>query len=598
MATSTETQGDVRWDLSPLYAGPDDPRIADDLSRASSEAAAFAERYRGRVASLSPTELREALETLEAFYQRAYRPSFFASLAFAGQTDDPKLQALLVNVRESLTETMNQIVFFDIELKTMAEEAFQALLASETLAPYHHFLRAVRKFAPHTLSEPEERLMAQMRLTGAAAWDQLYTEITSALRFPVEINGEVKQLTDAEVRALRTHPDREVRKRAFRTLGEVYSGQQQVLTFIFNTLFQDHKIVTHLRRYRDPIEPTALDNELSIEVIETLMATTEANYGLAQEYYRLKAKQLGLEGDFHYYDTLAPLTREEPHYSFDQGRDMVLEAFASFHPLARETAERFFSERKIDAFPRPGKRGGAFCAGLLPGYHPYVLTNFNHRIDDVFTLAHELGHGIHFSLAGQRQTVLNYDISTPMAEVASVFAEMLLAAHLRERAPDPTLRRIIVANMVEDAIATVFRQVMYTRWEQRAHARRAAGVATADEYSGLWMEEVHRLYGDAVQFEEIDRWFWIGVPHFVHSRFYCFSYAFGHLLTFALYQKYLEEGPGFAPRYLELLASGGKESPEVLLEGVGLGPLDRAFWQKGFDVLRRLLDEYRVAVGT
>lgn len=603
----TDEKAGMRWDLRDLYNGPADRGIDSDLAQARKLAEEFAARYRGKVASLAPSELLAALKQLEQLYTIGHKPASFASLAFSADTQNPQLQALVSRTREETTLIFNNLVFFDVELKTAKDEEFARFLAAPELAEYHHYLSLVRAFAAHTLSEPEERLFAQMRLTGAAAWSQLYTEITSNLRFPMQIGGETKELTEAEARALRSDPDRDVRKRAGESLYGVYEKNGHVLNYVFNTLFQDHKLSIDLRNYREPIEPTALENELSPALIELLMSTTEANYGIAQDYYRLKASILGIEGDFRFYDVLAPYTKEKEKYSFDQAQALVLGAFGEFDPAVRGIAEKFFVNRWIDADPRPGKRGGAFCAGLLPAYHPYVLTNYTGRLEDVFTIAHELGHAIHFYLA-RRQTVLSFDPTTPMAEVASVFGEILLADYLRQRSAAPSvsldvpghrqdsgpgLQRLILSKMIEDAIATIFRQVMYTRWEQRAHARRAASVATGDEYSGLWMEENKKLYGDAVGFGPLDRWGWIAIPHFVSYRFYCFSYAFAHLVTFALYKKYREDRQAFAPRYIELLASGGRDRPEVLLKGIGLDPYDPNFWHHGFDLLRDLVDDFR-----
>ncbi len=594
MSDAVEADKEITWSLEDLYQGPVDPQIEADLAVVDERARAFADQYRGKVTGLTPAQLLEALGRLEGIETLQYKPLGYASLAFAARTQDPQRQALIARVREWATRVSNRLVFFDVELKTAGEEEFGRFLAAPELAGYRHHLQTLRVFAPHTLSEPEERLFAQMRLTGAPAWSQLYTEVASSLLFPVEVDGEQRQLTDPEVRALRTRPDRDLRRRANEAIYTVYSANNRVLTYIFNTLFQEHKINLGLRSYSDPIEPTALSNELSPEVIELLLSTVEAHYGLAQEYYQLKAKLMGLEGDFQFYDLLAPLAREERRYDFDQARELVLEAFQRFHPTMRETAEEFFDNRWIDATPRRGKRGGAFCSGMLPAYHPYVLTNFTGRLDDVFTLAHELGHGVHFALA-RRQTPLNFSPTTPMAEVASVFGEIQLSRYLREQETDPLIRRAILSGMIEDAIATIFRQTMYTRWEQRAHARRAEGVATADEYSALWAEENGRLYGDSVKFGDLERWGWISIPHFVHYRFYCYSYAFGHLLNFALYRKYLEEGDAFIPRYLELLASGGRDRPERLLESMGLNPLESGFWEQGFQVLEGLLEEFKLS---
>ncbi len=594
MTETATPRSEITWSLEDLYQDLDDPNIEGDLARAAEMAQKFSGAYRGRVAGLSPEGLLAALRAEEEITTIAYKPAGFASLAFAAQTQDHKRQALVSRTREALTQISNEMVFFDVELKAMDEAEFDRFVHAPVLAPYHHHLRTLRAFARHTLSEPEERVVAQMRLTGAAAWAQLYTELASSLRFPIEMDGQRQELTDPEIRALRTRPDRDLRRRAGESLYRVYEANSRVLTYIFNTLYQDHKILVGMRSYSDPIEPTALSDELSPEVVEVLLSSVEANYDLVREYYRLKASLLGLESDFRYHDLLAPYEDEERRCTFEEAREMVLAAFGRFHPRMADIAEMFFTNRWIDASPRPGKRGGAFCSGLLPAYHPYVLTNFAGRIDDAFTLAHELGHAVHFYLA-RAQTPLNYSPTTPMAEVASVFGEILLARHLREQG-DPGLSRTILSSMIEDSIATIFRQVMYTRWEQRAHERRARGVATADEYCALWSEENERMYGGAVILDGLDRWGWITIPHFVHYRFYCYSYAFGHLLNFALYRKYMEMGESFAPLYMELLSSGRKDRPEVLLRDMGLNPLAPDFWETGFDVLKGLLREFREAV--
>ncbi|HEX9016525.1 MAG TPA: M3 family oligoendopeptidase [Chloroflexota bacterium] len=594
MSDTIKAEQDISWNLDDLYLGPEDPGIDADLARAGQMARDFAAAYRGRIAALAPEELLEALRREEAITTVAYKPSGYASLAFSAQTQDPKLQALVVKTREALTKISNETIFFDVELKRMDDAGFARFVDAPELATYRHHLLNLRAFAPHTLSEAEEKVVAEMRLTGSSAWSQLYTEITSSLRFPVVVEGEEKLLTDPEVRALRTRPDRDLRKHAGESLYSVYEANSRVLTYVFNTLFQDHRITIGLRSYATPIEPTTLSDELSPELVELLMSSVEAHYGLVQEYYGLKAKLLGLEGDFRYHDVLTPFKKDERAYEFSEGRGMVLSAFREFHPTMADVAGEFFEGRWIDATPRQGKRGGAFCSGLLPAYHPYVLTNFTGRLEDVFTVAHELGHGVHFSLA-RRQTPLNFSPTTPMAEVASVFGEILLAKTLREREPDPSVGRDILGSMIEDAIATIFRQVMYTRWEQKAHERRAEGVATAEEYSTLWKDENRRLYGDSVAMDDLDRWGWISIPHFVRYRFYCYSYAFGHLLVFALYRRYLEEGPVFASKYLDLLASGGSDRPEVLLSRMGLNPLDPNFWNDGFQLFEQLLDEFRLA---
>ncbi len=579
----------LRWNLADYYASPDDPKLTEDLGRSQAVAEAFAAAYRGKVGALSPAQLAKALGEAEAFLQLNYRPSIYASLLFAGQTQDEKAQALLDRVRQAGTEAMNAVKFFDIELKQLSDDAFAALLRAPELASYRHHLLALRRFAPFTLSEAEEKLAEVKSLTGRSAFVQLYTEVSSRLRVPVEVDGARKELTVAEARALRSSPDRALRRRAVDGLMGVFEGNSHVLNFCFNTLFQEHALDVQLRGYPSITEPTYLDDELSSAVVENLMSTTEQHYGLAQRYLRLKAKAMGLT-DFSSHDLLAPLGQVEKKVPFHEGRKLVLDAFGAFEPRFASIATEFFERRWIDVMPRAGKRDGAFCSGGLPSIHPYVLLNYNDRLEDVSTLAHELGHGIHFYLS-RKNSVFNFWATTPMAETASVFGELLLMKRLLEGEKDREVRKGLLALRIEDIIATVFNQVSYTRWEQRAHARRAEGVAPAEDYAKLWMEERARLYGDAVRFQPQDRWGWIGIGHFVSYRFYCYSYAFGQLLVLALFQKYEEEGSPFIPRYVELLSSGCADSPQALLSRVGIDLTDSRFWARGFKTLQGLLDE-------
>lgn len=588
--TSTVDTDLLRWDLSALYASTQDARLGDDLGQAAAMAAELAKAYRGRMALLSPAELAAALRKYEALMELAYRPQLFASLAFAGQTNDEKAQALLNRTQEGTTEAFNQVRFFDIELKSMPEPAFQSLLRAPELAGYTHFLAALRRFAPHTLSEAEEQLAEVKNLTGRSAFSQLYTEVSSRLRIPVEVEGVQKELTVAEARALRSSPDRALRRRATDGLMKAFEGQSHVLNYCFNVLFQDHAIDVKKRGFGSVEAPTFLEDELGAEAVESLLSTTEQHYGLCQRYMRLKARALGL-GDFSSHDVLAPLEATERKVPFEEGRRLVLDSFQAFSPKFSDIAARFFDERWMDVLPRPGKRDGAFCSGMLPSLHPYVLLNYAERLEDVSTLAHELGHGIHFYLS-RRNTPLNFWATTPMAETASVFAELLLMKRLMAAETDKAVRRSLLALRIEDIISTVFNQVSYVRWEQAAHARRAGGVAPAEDFAQLWMDQRRKLYGDAVRFLPQDRWGWISIGHFVHYRFYCYSYAFGQLLVLALFRRYEQEGEAFVPKYVELLSSGCSDTPQALLAKVGIDLAEPTFWRQGFDIVRGLLDEF------
>jgi len=585
----------LRWDLSPLYPAIDSPALADDMQAIARDAQAFADAFRGRVATLGPSELRDALHALEAFNARMMRIHGFAMLAFSTDTQSPAAKDLLDKTRTWGTELHNLLQFFDLEIKAIPEADFHRLLTASELSKYRYFLARERKFAPHTLTEPEERLMALKAITGDAAWSQLYEEISALIRVSVEVDGELKELTLEEARALATHPDRALRERARKAVMTAFAERSHVLTFIFNTVYQDHAQDVALRHYPSAMAPTLLGDDLDPKVIDALMTAVEAAYPLAQRYFTLKAKALGLT-DFASFDTLAPYAQTERVVSFAEGRDLVMAAFESFSPDFARIAHGFFEQRRIDVPPEPGKRGGAFCAGLGPELPAYVLLNWTDRLDDVSTLAHELGHGIHFVLAGEAQSPFNYHPITPLAETASTFGEIVLSNHLLAQEKDPAVRLQLLANRLEDAIGTIFRQVMYTRWELNAHARRAEGVVSAEEFSDLWMAEHRKFYGDAVRLLESDRWGWSSIPHIVLYRFYCYSYAFGQLLVYALYQHYRDQGPDFVPKLLDVLRAGGSAPPQEILTGVGVDITDPGFWSKGLKLVEGMLSEFEAAL--
>lgn len=590
-ATLNPTDEHLRWDLSSLYAGLDDPRLERDQDFARAEAQGFAATYRGRISNLSPEEFRAMMQAMERIEVRAARPVWYAGLRFAAQTDEAAVKVLLDRVRARSTEITNLLTFARLELMNLPDEAASRLLEpNANLGEYAHAIQSARRYGPHTRSEAEEQLLNTKSLTGRSAWTQLYTEITSAIRIPISLDGELRHLTVDEVRALRSRPDRDLRRRATEGLYTALVEREHVLTYIFNTLYQDWKFDTELRHYDSPIAATILRDELPAESVEALMATTEANADLVQAYYPLKARLLGIT-EFMSFDTLAPFEDSPKRYSFPEARDLVLEAVNAFSPELAALCTAFFDEHRIDVLPRPGKRGGAFCSSFCPDDHAFILTNFNGRLDDVFTLAHELGHGVHAELS-RTQNATNFGHSLPLAETASTFLEMVLLDHLMKRADERT-RRDLLANLLEDAIGTIYRQVQITRWEQLAHAERALGVVSSGRYGELWLETYRRIYGDAVAPTALDQWGWIGIPHVVGSRFYCYSYAFGNLLVYALYERYRQEGQAFVPKYLEFLSAGESDTPEALVAKLGVDVVDVNFWQSGFEFLKRQLGAFQ-----
>ena len=589
-ATTGGPAAGVRWDLSDLYQGPDDPQIEKDLAGALAAANAFAERYRGRVASLAAPDLARAVDELEALQEPAARAGAYAGLVFAADTQTPRHGALLQHVSERGTEIRNALVFFELEWLAADAARADALLAEPALARRRHFLAGLRRYREHVLSEPEERVLAETHNTGSAAWSRLFDQIMADLSFEVSLGGEVKRLSEEETLALLYEPDREVRRAAAAGLSAGLRANARVLGFIFNILVQDKSADDRRRRYPHPMAARHLANEARRESVDALLDACVGRYDLVARYYRLKAQLLGLP-ELADYDRYAPLGGAEGQRSFAEARQIVTNAYRDFSPRMAEIAERFFDERWIDAELRPGKRGGAFSASTVPDVHPYVLLNYTGNLRDVMTVAHELGHGVHQSLASV-QGLIEQDTPLTTAETASVFGEMLVFRRLMREERDPRVRLALLCGKLEDAFATVFRQVAMTRFEQALHAaRREEGELPLERVNELWMAANRPMFGDSVSLSDDYAWWWLYIPHFVHSPFYCYAYAFGELLTLTLLRRCDEEGAAFVPRYLALLEAGGSDTPERLLGAIGLDIADPAFWRGGLDLLEELLEQ-------
>ncbi len=595
MSTITAERG---WDLSPLYKGPGDPRIDQDLESLQKLAKTFRRDFRGRIDSdrLSADLLVAALKNYDDLQRKGLVPYLYAHLLFSQDSRPDAHKALLARVRELWSAVSQEVLFFELEILKIDQARFLEILKDPEAAAYAHYLQQLRAHAPYTLSEEVEQALKRKDLSGKEAFVQLFEELTSSLRFTFTMPGEEteREVTGEELLSLLHHPQRETRERAYTCFLEKHAENALVLTSCFNNLLLDHAKEVELRRYPEIMTPTHLSSETEPVMVERMMEVTEDNYSLAQEYFTLKRDLLGL-GEMKNTDLYAPLSAAERKVSFDEARTLVIDSFRAFSARLADEADAFFREGCIDVDPAPGKTGGAFCMGMLPGLSPYVLLNYTGNLRDVSTLAHELGHGVHFSLS-QAQNLFHYHASLPMAETASVFGEMLLTRHLLAHEQDPQVKISLLCAKLEDIIATTFRQTVLTRFEQAAHNKRADGLLSPDDYCRLWSEENARLFGDAVTMIEPYRWGWSYISHFIHARFYCYSYVFGELLVLALYQKYLEEGDAFVPRYMDLLSQGGSRNPQEMLAPLGINLADPDFWQKGYDAVRGLLEELKALV--
>jgi len=599
MTTSELGADGVTWNLADLYAGPDDPAIERDLAGALARAQAFAQRYRGTInvaGGPAPEWLAGALAELESIVEQADKPAVYAGLLHAADMRPPAHGALVALTQERGSEIRNQLLFFDLEWLAVDATDAQPAIDAAICAPYRHYLASLRRYRPHTLSEPEEKLLEDTANTGRRAFHRLFDEVLSGMTFPVEVDDARQTLNESGVLALLHDPRRDVRQRAARALTDGLRGQSLLLTFVFNVIAQEHAQVDRLRSYPDPMASRHLANEIDAATVQALMTACEENADIVATYYDLKRRLLGLEVLYDY-DRYAPITADTEHIAWPAARTLVLDAYGDFSPRLREVAAQFFAGRWIDAEPRDGKRGGAFSASTVPSVHPYVLLNYLGQPRDVQTLAHELGHGVHQFLARDRG-YLQADTALTMAETASVFGEMLVFERLRRQEHPPRARLALLCAFIEEAFGTVFRQIALTRFEQGLHAaRRREGELSSERIGTIWQEVNAALYGDSVRLTDDYRWWWAYIPHFIHSPFYCYAYGFGELLVLALYELYRERGPAFVPEYLDLLAAGGTASTGVLLARLGVDIQQPAFWQRGLGVLRRLVDEARALEG-
>ncbi len=594
-STATGAEG-VRWDLSALYAGPDDPRLEADLEGALVAARAFAARHRGRVAELDAAALAAAVDELEALQEPVARAGAYAGLLFAADTSQPRHGALLQLAQERATAVRTELLFFELEWVECPEAAAAALLAEPALAHRRHLLGSLRRYREHLLSEPEERILAELANTGRNAFARLFDELVAGLRFPVLQGGATRELGEEEVLALLYEPEREVRREAARALTAGLRASHRPLAFVFNTLVQHKAVDDRLRSYATPMGARHLANEIAPESVEALLEACAARTPLVARYYRLKARLLDLP-QLEDFDRYAPLPAAAGRRSFGEARRVVLEAWGDFAPPLADLLRRFFDERWIDAELRPGKRAGAFCASTLPSLHPFVLLNYTGTLRDVMTVAHELGHGVHQWLA-REQGLFEQDAPLTTAETASVFGEMLVFRRLMRETRDPGLRLALLCGKIEDSFATVFRQVALTRFEQSLHAaRRAEGELPVERVNELWLAANRAMFEDSVRLSDDYGWWWLTIPHFVHSPFYCYAYAFGELLVLALLRQYDAQGPAFVPRYLELLRAGGSEAPAALLARLDLDVADPRFWDGGLALLEALVAEAEALAG-
>jgi oligoendopeptidase F len=590
------TLEEVTWNLDDLLAGEsaEDPQAAvvSLLEQADEAAEAFAAEYEGKVDSLDSDGLRLAMEKLAEISDLAGRALNYAHLRFAADTADPANGALLQMGSEKATAIQTRLIFFELEWAALDDEQAEAMLSGDGLDFCEHYLRNERRYRDHLLSEPEERILTELSVTGAGAWSRLFDELTSAIR--VEMPGEAEPVSLDIALSKLADPDREVRRSTAEAVTESLQPGLRTRAYVFNTLLQEKSTKDRLRGYPHWLATRNLSNEASDESVQALVEAVKGRYDLARSWYRTKAKLLGIDR-LADYDRMAAIATDDRRIEWDEGREIVQTAFDSLSPRAGSVVSRFFDERWIDAPPGPDKRGGAFSASTVPSVHPYVMLNYTDRRRDVLTLAHELGHGLHQTLAADRG-VFHQDTPLTVAETASVFAEELVFGRLLEAETDPASRLGLLAEAVEGQIATVFRQIAMNQFEDRVHtARRSEGELSVERFGELWYETQHEMLGDSVEITDGYRSWWSYVPHFIGSPGYVYAYSYGQLLALSVYRLYEERGDEIVPGYLEMLASGGSRSPEELGKLVGVDLADPSFWDSGLDLVAGQIEAAQAA---
>ena len=580
------------WDLTDLYPSMDAPAFRDDLERAEAESRAFAERYAGRIAEIAggpdaSSVLGEAVQAYERIEDLMGRLMSYAGLVYSGDTTDETRAKFYGDTRERLTTASGDLLFFGLELNRVEDSVLDAAMADGPLARYRPWIEDLRREKPYQLDDRTEKLFLDKSVTSSAAWDRLFNETIASLRFPVQ--GE--RLTLEPTLNKLQDPDGAVRKEAALALGETLRANLRIFALITNTLAKDKEISDRWRGFKDVADARHLSNRVEPEVVAAMVEAVRAAYPrLSHRYYRLKAKWFGVEA-LPYWDRNAPLPKvEQRTIPWAQARDTVLEAYNAFSPDMAGIAKKFFDGGWIDAPTRPGKAPGAFAHPTVPSAHPYVLVNYQGKPRDVMTLAHELGHGVHQVLAAPNGALM---APTPLtlAETASVFGEMLTFRRLLGQTTDPTQRRAMLAAKVEDMINTVVRQIAFYSFERKVHLARVKGELTAEQINELWMSVQSESLGPAITLDKGYEPFWAYIPHFIHSPFYVYAYAFGDCLVNSLYGVYARAEPGFVERYFALLSAGGSKPYGELLKPFGLDASDPGFWQIGLGMIEGMIAE-------
>jgi len=586
-ALSNELGPMPEWDLSDLYPAPDSPRIEADLKTVDEMARSFQQRYQGKLAGASGDVVGEAIADYERITEIMYRLLSYSQLRYSSNVSDPENGRFHQGMHERVTTISTQTLFFTLELNRLDDATLADKLTSPKAAHYASWLRDLRVFRDHQLSDEVEQLLMEKDVVGNSAWVRLFDETMAELRF--DVNG--KSLTSAETLNQMTDKNPDKRKAAAKAMGLTLGNNIRVFSLITNTLIKEKEIDDKWRHYARPTSYRNLSNQVEDEVVDALVQAVKGAFGqLAHRYYALKAKWFGV-AQLDYWDRNAPLPEDSDKLiTWPEAKDIVLGAYHAFSPELAKIGARFFEGGWIDAPTRPGKSPGAFAHPTVPSAHPYLLVNFLGKTRDVMTLAHELGHGVHQVLAAQ-QGQLMADTPLTLAETASVFGEMMTFRALLDSETDPQRRRVMLASKVEDMLNTVVRQIAFYEFERVIHEERRHGELSSERIGAAWMDIQRQSLGPSLRFDEEYQHYWAYIPHFVHTPFYVYAYAFGDCLVNSLYDVYRSGVPNFEQKYLDMLKAGGTLRHQDLLAPFGLNASDPAFWRRGLDVIVGFIDE-------
>ncbi|WP_288902419.1 M3 family oligoendopeptidase [uncultured Sneathiella sp.] len=575
------------WDLSDLYPSRTSPELVEDLDTAARDAKAFAEQYKGKLTALDGQELYLAIAKYEEIGELEGRIMSYAYLVYAGNMSDPEIGKFFQTMQEKISAIGTDLLFFTLELNRIEEDRLQAMYEGSSLKKYEPWLDNVRALKPYQLADDIEKLLHEKDISGRSAWVRLFDETIAGLKFNVD--GE--EMSSQKALHLLSNPNGEIRKKAAKSIGKVFGENVRLFSLITNTLAKDKSIEDEWRGSPEPAAMRHLSNQVEAEVVDALSEAVQAAYPtLSHRYYAIKAKWMGQE-KIDYWDRNAPLPDSDDRLiPWEEARDTVLEAYGRFSPALSDLGRQFFEKPWIDASVRPGKSPGAFAHPTVPSVHPYLLLNYQGNIRDVMTLAHELGHGVHQLLAAPQGGLL---ANTPLtlAETASVFGEQLTFRALLEKEADPDKRRIMLAGKVEDMLNTVVRQIAFYEFEKRLHEARRKEELSPDQIGEIWMAVQKESLGPAIRLHDEYQYYWSYIPHFIHSPFYVYAYAFGDCLVNALYAIYQEAESGFQDKYFDMLKAGGTLRHKELLAPFNLDASDPAFWSKGLSVIEGFIDE-------